>query len=111
MSIIWRWLVLSLALFFTGYFMPAQISFAPMYVVLVVAAVLEFFNATIKPIINLLTLPINLLTLGLFSIVLNGLIFWGLTLVIPGFTIASFTSAVIAALVVSVVNWILGKLF
>ncbi len=111
MEIIWHWLILSIALFFTGYLLPTQIAFTPLYVILVVAAVLEFVNMVIKPIISLLTLPINILTLGLFSIVINGLIFYGLTYVVHGFTVSSISAAIIGALVVSVLNWILEKIF
>ena len=110
MEIVWHWLILSLALFFTGYLLPAQIAFTPLYVILVVAAVLEFVNFTIKPIINFISLPINILTLGLFSIFLNGLIFYSLTYVVHGFKVATITSAIIGALIVSVINWILEKI-
>ena len=110
MEIIWHWLILSIALFFTGYLLPGHISFTPLYVILVVAAVLEFVNMVIKPIINFLTLPINILTLGLFSIVINGLIFYGLAHVIPGFRVSDVTSAIIGALIVSILNWILEKI-
>ena len=110
MEIIWHWLILSLALFFTGYLLPAQIGFTPVYVILVVAAVLEFVNFTIKPVINLLTLPINILTLGLFSVVINGLIFYGLTFVIHGFHVRDISAAIIGALVVSILNWVLEKI-
>jgi putative membrane protein len=81
-----------------------------MYVILVVAAVLEFVNAVIRPVIGFLTLPINILTLGLFSLVLNGCIFYGLTYVVPGFHVSSVTAAIIGAVVVSILNWILEKI-
>ena len=109
MEIIWHWLILSIALFFTGYLLPAQIGFTPLYVILVVAAVLEFVNMVIKPVISFLTLPINILTLGLFSIVINGLIFYSLTYVVHGFRVSSISAAIIGALVVSILNWILEK--
>lgn len=109
MKIIWHWLILSAAIFATTYILPGKITFVPLYTVLVVGAVLMFVNATIKPIISLLTLPINILTLGLFSIILNGAIFWLLSDLIHGFHIADFQTAVIGALVVSVINWILEK--
>ena len=109
MKIIWHWLVVSLALIFTAYVMPGQIVLRPLYVAFFAGAILLFINFIIKPIISLLTLPINLLTLGVFGIVLNGAIFWTLGAVIPGFHIASFMSATIGACIVSVLNWILEK--
>ncbi len=111
MTIIWHWLILSFALFATKYIMPHAITFSPIYVVLVVGACLYFINATIRPIIGFLTLAANILTLGIFSIVLNGLLLWGLTYVVSGFHIINFQSAMIAALIVSFLNWILEMIF
>lgn len=111
MKIIWHWILLAGAMYLTAYLLPSRIGFSPIYIVLVVSAVLMFINATVKPIISLLTLPINLLTLGLFGIFLNGLIIWALTFVIPGFTVGGFISAVIAGLIIAVMNWILGRMF
>lgn len=111
MKIIWHWLILSIAIYVTTYLLPNTVSAHPTYIVLVVGACLMFVNFVIKPIISILTLPINILTLGLFGMILNGAFFWLLTDVIPGFKIVSFSGAVIAALIVSIVNWILEKIF
>lgn len=109
MKIIWHWLIITAAIVLTTYLLPGTIVLKPLYVVFVVGACLMFVNMTIKPVISLLTLPINLLTLGIFGIILNGAIFWALAYVIPGFHIASFKEAIIAALIISVLNWILEK--
>jgi len=111
MMIIWHWLVLSLALYATKFFLPHAITFTPMYVVLVVGACLYFINATIRPLIGFFTLAANILTLGIFSIILNGALLWGLTYVIAGFHITDFKAAMIGALIVSVLNWILEMIF
>lgn len=111
MKIIWHWLILSASLYITALVLPNQLAFRPMYVVLVVGACLYFVNATIKPIIGFLTLAANILTMGVFSIVLNGALLWSLTYVISGFHIATFTSAIIASLIISVINWILEIIF
>ena len=111
MKIIWHWLILCVALFALKYIMPHAVTFSPIYVVLVVGACLYFINATIRPLLGFLTLAANILTLGLFSILLNGLLLWGLTYVIAGFQIVNFESAMIAALIVSVLNWILEMIF
>jgi putative membrane protein len=109
MKIIWHWLILTGAIIITTYVLPSTIVFAPLYIVFIASACLMFINMTIKPIISLLTLPINLLTLGIFGLLFNGAILWALAYVIPGFQIGSFKGAVIAALIISAVNWILGK--
>jgi putative membrane protein len=111
MTIIWHWLILCIALFATRYIVPSALTFHPTYIVLVVGACLYFVNATIKPLIGFFTLALNFLTIGLFSIVLNGAILYGLTFVISGFSVADFTSAIIGAVVVSVLNWILEMIF
>lgn len=111
MKIIWHWLVLTIVIIATKYILPGFITISPLYVVFVVSAVLMFVNFAIKPIISLLTLPINILTLGIFGIILNGAILYLIASVVPGFHVASFKDAVIAALVVSILNWILEKIF
>lgn len=111
MKIIWHWLILSIAVFVTTYVLPDTISIHPSSVALVVGACLIFVNFVIKPVISILTLPINILTLGLFGVLLNGAFFWLLTDVVPGFHIVSFAGAVIVALIVSIVNWVLEKIF
>lgn len=109
MKIIWHWLILTGAIIITTYVLPSTLVFAPLYIVFVASACLMFINMTIKPIISLLTLPINLLTLGIFGILLNGAILWALAYIIPGFHIGSFKGAIIAAFIISVVNWVMEK--
>lgn len=111
MKIIWHWLILCVALFATKYFLPEAITFSHLYIVLVVGACLYFVNATIRPLIGFMTLAANILTLGIFSIILNGAILYALTYVIGGFHVADFKSAVIAALLITVLNWILEMIF
>ncbi len=77
---------------------------------LVVAAlVLGFLNAIVKPILLLLTLPITILTLGLFYFVVNGLVFGLTALLVPGFHVDSIGGAIIGALVVSLISWFVGS--
>jgi putative membrane protein len=87
------------------------ISVNPIWVAAVVGACLTLFNMFLKPVINILTLPLNLLTLGFFSLVVNGLIFWYLSTILKGFTITSFTAAFVGALIVSLLNWLITKVF
>ncbi len=110
MKIILHWIILSVAVWVTTQIISG-ISVNPLYVALIVGACLTLFNMFIRPIINVLTLPINIVTLGLFSLVVNGLLFWYLGNVIRGFTVTTFTAAFVGAILVSVINWILTKLF
>lgn len=114
--ILLRWFITTLAVFALPYFV-AGVSITSgindtsgaMLTAVVVAACLVFLNMVVKPIISLLTLPLNVLTLGLFSIVLNGVFFWFVAQIISGFAVASFTAAIIGALVISIINWIVGR--
>ena len=72
--------------------------------------VLGILNAVVRPIIILLTLPINVLTLGLFTLVINGFILWLVGLVVRGFEIHTFWAALIAALLLMVINSVLNLL-
>ncbi len=76
----------------------------------VVAVVLGIVNAIIKPVLKLLTFPITLLTLGLFSLVINGLMIWLVSQLVSGFVVSSFMSAVLFSVALSVVGWFLQLL-
>lgn len=110
MKIILHWVVLSVAVWVTT-LIVSGISVAPVWVALIVGACLTLFNMFIRPVINILTLPINIVTLGLFSLVVNGLLFWYLGTFIRGLTVTSFKAAFIGAILVSVINWVLIKVF
>ena len=77
---------------------------------LAAAVLLGLVNAFVRPVLLILTLPITLLTLGFFLFVLNGLCFWLVASVVKGFHVAGFGSAMLGALVVSTVSWILTAL-
>ncbi|HUI68609.1 MAG TPA: phage holin family protein [Nitrospirota bacterium] len=72
------------------------------------AGILGIVNAVIRPVVLVLTLPINLLTLGLFTLVINAAMLKLVSMVVPGFVIESFASAFLGALIVSVVSWTLN---
>ena len=111
MKIILHWLILSVAIYVTTYIVIG-ISLSPIIATaLIVGACLTLFNMFIKPIINILTLPLNIVTLGLFSLVVNGLLFWFLGTVIKGFHVDTFWAAFVGAILVSIINWILKKVF
>ena len=74
----------------------------------IMAVVLGLVNAIIRPILLLLTLPLTVITLGLFYFVVNGLAFNLAALLVPGFQVAGLWSGILAAIVVSIVSWLIG---
>lgn len=110
MKIILHWIIISASVFVTSKIIPGVI-IDPVYTVLIVGACLTLFNMFIKPIINVLTLPLNIITLGLFSLVINGALFYYLGTFIKGFSVSTFYAAFVGAILVSIINWILNKVF
>lgn len=98
-----RWVINALILMGIAYIVPG-IEVISFWTALIVSLVLALVNAVIKPIILLLTLPINILTLGLFTLIINGFMFWLVSTIVKGFTITNFWSAVIAALIYSLIS-------
>ena len=76
----------------------------------IAALVLGFVNALVRPLILLLTLPLTVFTLGLFYLVVNGIAFALAAALVPGFSVGSLGSAIVGALIVSVVSWFIGWL-
>jgi putative membrane protein len=72
---------------------------------LIAALVIGLLNMFLKPLLVLLTLPINVLTLGLFTIVINGFLFWLASYALQGFQITGFGWAIVTAIVYSLVTW------
>ena len=103
------WLVNTAALVAVAYLMPS-VSIASLPAALVGALVLGLVNAVIRPVLVLLTLPVTVLTLGLFIFVINGLLFWAVGSFVEGFHVAGFWAAVLGALVFSLVSWLLSAL-
>jgi putative membrane protein len=74
---------------------------------LLAALVLGLINAIVRPVLLILTLPLTLLTLGLFIFVLNAFCLWLTSRIVPGFEVQTFGAALLGALVVSIVSWVL----
>ncbi len=87
-------------------FVPG-ISVASWTVAIIAALIWGLMGFTIRPILNLLALPINLLTFGLFSFVINALLFWLLAVFIPGFDVNGFIPALEGSLILAIVSWVL----
>ncbi len=109
MRLLLVWLINALALIAVAYLMPS-ITVASFGAALVAAQVLGLINAVVRPILVLLTLPVTLLTLGLFIFVLNGLLFWMVGTWLEGFEVGGFWSGVLGAILFSVVSWLLSAL-
>lgn len=74
-----------------------------------VALVWSVIVMVIKPVLSILTLPITIITLGLFSFVLNAILFYAMTYVVPGFQVAGFVPALLGALVLSIFTWLIHQ--
>lgn len=105
MHLLFKWLLSALALLLAAYLVPG-IYVASFYTALIAALVLGILNVIVKPILVILTLPINILTLGLFTFVINGLLFWSLGTFLKGFSVDGFLPALLGALVVSAVSFL-----
>jgi putative membrane protein len=77
---------------------------------LVAGLILGAFNLIVRPLAMLISLPLLILTLGLFYFILNAILLWVASAIIPGYTIAGFVPALIGSLVLMVVNWLIGAL-
>jgi putative membrane protein len=105
MKLILHWIFVAVALFIAAYIVPG-IYAESFTAALIVAAVLGVVTILIKPILFILTLPINILTLGLFTFVINALLLAFAASLVEGFSVQGFVPALIGALIVSVINGI-----
>jgi len=101
-----RWLILTASIIIASYVIGG-IYVESFFSAFFAAAILGVLNAFFRPILLVLTLPINILTLGLFTFVINALMLKMASGVIPGFHVYGFWAAVFGALVISIVNWLL----
>ncbi|TDE87470.1 MULTISPECIES: phage holin family protein [Deinococcus] len=111
MGFLIRLLVNALALYLLTQ-VYAGVSFAPgtdALSVLLAALVLGIVNALIRPVLLLLSLPINLLTLGLFTLVVNGVVLW-LVASVTSLNVAGFGAAVVGALILTLISWVLDAI-
>lgn len=105
MSII-HWIVSAVAILVAAYLIPGVET--TIIGALILAVVLALINIFIRPIILLLTLPINIVTLGLFSLVINALLIMLAAAVVPDFSVANFWVALIFSVVLALINWLFG---
>ncbi|NLZ96737.1 MAG: phage holin family protein [Candidatus Magasanikbacteria bacterium] len=109
MKLLLRWVINAGTLLLLASYLPG-ISVSGWYTALITALLLGLLNALLKPILVFLTLPVNILTLGLFTFVINALLFWFVATVVKGFAVAGFWPAFFGALIISVINWLISDL-
>ena len=111
MSLLARWLLNAAALVLVAYLYPG-VTVDSFGAALIAALVLGLVNAVIRPLLVILTLPVTILTLGLFIFVINALLFWFVAEVVGGFHVAGFWAALLGSIIYSVittvVGWVLG---
>lgn len=105
-----RWVLNSFALFFVMKLVPG-IRIDRFGDLLLATLIIGLLNAFLRPIIVLLTLPVTILTLGLFTLVINGVIFYLAAHLLDGFRVAGFGTAIVAALLFSLFSFTLNMLF
>ena len=103
MRLIIRWIVNAVALLVVAKLVPG-IAASSITALFLAALVLGLLNAVVRPILLILTLPITIVTLGLFIIVLNALMFWLASAFVPGFTVDGFIPALLGAIAFSVIS-------
>lgn len=103
MNMLIRLLLTALTLLVLPYIVPG-IAISSLYIAIIAAILLGLVNLVIKPILILLTLPINILTLGLFTFVINAALFWFVASFVSGFIVDGFLAALVGSLVVTVVS-------
>jgi putative membrane protein len=109
MKLLAGWLLNALALLGVAYLVP-EIYVSNLMIALVAAAVIGLANMLIKPILVIFTLPVTILTLGLFIFVINGILFWAVGNFLQGFEVKTLVAGIIGAFAYSVISWILSAI-
>jgi putative membrane protein len=109
MRLLLLWILNAVALLAVTWLLPS-IQVSSFGTALVAALVLGFINTLVRPVLAILTLPITVLTLGIFYLVLNGLLFWLASALLPGFRVEGFFSALVGAILYGVIAWALSAL-
>ena len=109
MFFIFRLLIHMVAILIISYLLPGLIWVEGMWAALVAAFLLGIVNAILRPILVFFTLPITVLTFGLFLLVINGLMLWLVSAIVKGFHVNGFSGAVLGSVLISIVSWILSR--
>jgi len=109
MKLIIRLAINVFALFIVEYLVPG-FYLANIWTGIVAAIAIGVVNTFIKPILQLIALPISILTFGIAAFLINVLLLWGTSMLVPGFVISGFSTAIIASIVLALVSWFLHTL-
>lgn len=109
MTFLLNWFISALAILIAAYIIPG-IDVQGFFVACVTSLILGLINAFIKPILIILTLPINILTLGLFTLVINALLIMLTARIVPGFNVDGFLPALLFSIVLSLINFALSQI-
>jgi putative membrane protein len=109
MYFIVRLLITMVAILIIAYLVPKVIQVNSWMAALVAAFCLGVANTFIRPLLVLLTLPLTLVTFGIFLLVINGLLLWLVSAIVQGFEVNGFVGALIGAILISIVSWILSR--
>ena len=109
MYFIVRLLINMVAILIIAYLLPTVILVDSWMAALVTAFLLGVVNTFIRPLLVLLTLPLAVVTFGFFLLVINGLLLWLVSVLVPGFYVSGFWGALVGAILISIVSWILAS--
>jgi len=109
MRLLLVWILNAIALLAVAYLFPG-VQIQDWQAAAIAALVLGLVNAVVKPILVVLTFPVTILTLGLFLLVINALLFWAVAVLVPGFNVGGFGAAFVGALLYTVITWLLSML-
>ena len=105
-----KWILLAVVVYLLPQIIP-DIIVNSVTVALIASAVIGVINLLIKPVVKILTLPINLVTLGLFGVIINAALFWLGTLFVNGFEVTTIIGVIFGSVVLSLARWIIDELF
>lgn len=108
LNVLLRLIILTAGIFLASYLVPG-INVSGYGAAIKAAALLGLMNMFIKPVLFILTLPITILTLGLFTLVINGLIFWFVGHAVSGFVVSGFFTAVLGSIIISILSILLNR--
>lgn len=109
MRVLLVWILNAIALYLVTLVVPG-VSVDNYLTAFIAAVLLSLVNTLVKPILIVLTLPVTILTLGLFLFVLNALLFWGVGSLLPGFHVAGFGAALLGVILFTIFGWLLSFL-
>jgi putative membrane protein len=107
MKLISKWLLLAAALLFVAYIYDG-VSLNGFQAALVAAFVIGLLNTFVKPLLIILTLPVTVITVGLFLFVINALMFWAAASLLDGFNVTGFTAALIGSVMYSILSYLIN---